>query len=317
MTTSLPSAASDPNAPATDGRRRGVIIVGSLNADLVVRTDRFPSPGETVHGSDLRVLPGGKSANQAVAAARLGADVRIVGAVGADANGSLLLQSASAAGVDTADVRVLNGIATGTAIITVDARGENTIVISPGANGHLTEADVSAASFDGAAVLGLCLEVPMPVVVAAAERMRKAQGLVVTNLSPFGPVPAALLESTDVLLVNEHEAAQLGDHGVRRWIMTSGAAGCHVYDGDTEPVHVPAPTVDAVDTTGCGDAFMGAVAARLADGDSLLAAARYATLVGAFAATREGAQPSYPTFADIVAFAEAGASAGSSGPGVD
>ncbi|PZE76277.1 ribokinase [Curtobacterium sp. MCBD17_019] len=302
--------------------RGRVVVVGSLNADLVVRTARFPRAGETLHGEDLRILPGGKSANQAVAAGRLGGDVALVGAVGDDANGQLLRGAVADAGVDVAGVRVLEGSATGTAVITVDAAGENTIVVSPGANGRLSAADVDAAhgAFAGAAVLGLCLEVDMEVVLAAARRAHAAGTTVVTNLSPFGPVPEELLALTDVLLVNEHEAAQLvapaggaaadvgrlagllADRGVDRAVVTTGSAGCVVLDRGAEPVRVPSVRVDPVDTTGCGDAFTGALAMRLAAGDDLVTAARFAVVVGAFAATRLGAQSSYPTPEELDTF---------------
>ncbi|KQO61243.1 ribokinase [Curtobacterium sp. Leaf261] len=305
-------------APAQDHGR--IVVVGSLNADLVVRTDRFPKAGETLRGEDLAILPGGKSANQAVAAGRLGGSVAIVGAVGADGNGTMLLDSVRDAGVDVRAVRVLDDVATGTAVITVDADGENTIVISAGANGRLTPADVDAADevFAGASVLGLCLEVDVDVVLEAARRAHDAGVTVLTNLSPFGEVPPELLRHTDVLLVNEHEAAQLVDssgerdwralagllaeRGVHRTIVTTGGAGCVVLDGDAAPETVASVRVDAVDTTGCGDAFMGAVALRLADGDALVDAARFAVGVGAFAATRPGAQASYPTRSELEEF---------------
>jgi ribokinase len=280
----------------------GIVVVGSLNADLVVRTERFPQPGETLHGSDLAVLPGGKSANQAVAAGRLGGTVRIIGAVGDDGNGRLLRDSVAAAGVDTTHVAVREGVPTGTAVITVDRAGENTIVISGGANATLTPDDLAAAAFEGAGVLGLCLEVSTDVVLAAARAGRAAGATVLTNLSPFGAVPQELLDLTDVLLVNEHEAAELGEHGVARAIVTRGGAGCTVHDGDADPVDVEAVPVDPIDTTGCGDAFMGAVALRLDAGDSLVDAARFAVGVGAYAATKPGAQASYPTTAELAAF---------------
>lgn len=279
-----------------------IVVVGSLNADLVVRTERFPKPGETLHGSDLQTLPGGKSANQAVAAGRLGGAVRMIGAVGDDGNGTLLRDSVAAAGVDTTHVAVREGVATGTAVITVDGAGENTIVISGGANATLGPDDVPADAFADAGVLGLCLEVSIDVVLAAARAARAAGVTVLTNLSPFGAVPAELLELTDVLLVNEHEAAELGDHGVARSIVTRGGAGCVVHDGDDDPVTVDAVQVDPVDTTGCGDAFMGAVALRLAAGDALVEAARFAVGVGAYAATGVGAQASYPTTAELERF---------------
>ncbi|WP_284754146.1 ribokinase [Curtobacterium sp. ME-Dv--P-122a] len=282
-----------------------IVVVGSLNADLVVRTERFPQPGETLQGSDLAILPGGKSANQAVAAGRLGGTVRMIGAVGDDGNGALLRDSVAAAGVDTTHVAVREGVATGTAVITVDAAGENTIVISAGANGTLTPEDVPTDAFAGAAVLGLCLEVSIDVVLAAARAAHAAGVTVLTNLSPFGTVPAELLELTDVLLVNEHEAAALGDHGVGRSIVTRGGAGCVVHDGGVEPVSINAVRVEPVDTTGCGDAFMGAVALRLAAGDALVDAARFAVGVGAYAATKPGAQASYPTTAELEAFLRA------------
>jgi len=282
-----------------------IVVVGSLNADLVVRTARFPQPGETLQGSDLAILPGGKSANQAVAAGRLGGSVRMIGAVGDDGNGALLRDSVAAAGVDTTHVAVREGVATGTAVITVDAAGENTIVISAGANGTLTPDDVPADVFAGAAVLGLCLEVSIDVVLAAARAAHAAGVTVLTNLSPFGAVPAELLDLTDVLLVNEHEAAALGDHGVARSIVTRGGAGCVVHDGGAEQVPIDAVRVEPVDTTGCGDAFMGAVALRLAAGDTLVDAARFAVGVGAYAATKPGAQASYPTTAELEAFLRA------------
>jgi len=283
----------------------GIVVVGSLNADLVVRTERFPKPGETLQGSDLAILPGGKSANQAVAAGRLGGTVRMIGAVGDDGNGTLLRESVASAGVDTTHVAVRQGVATGTAVITVDAAGENTIVISGGANATLTPEDVPADALDDAGVLGLCLEVSIDVVLAAARAGRAAGATVLTNLSPFGAVPQELLDLTDVLLVNEHEAAELGDHGVARSIVTRGGAGCTVHDGDADPVDVDAVRVDPVDTTGCGDAFMGAVALRLDAGDSLVDAARFAVGVGAYAATKPGAQASYPTRAELESFLRA------------
>lgn len=305
-----------------------IVVVGSLNADLVVQTEAFPRPGETVSGGDLSTGAGGKGANQAVAAGRLGGAVAMIGAVGADAHGDLLRSAVADSGVDVSAVAVRDGVATGTALITVDARGENTIVVSPGANGTLAPDDVPAAPFAGAAVLGLCLEVPEPVVREAARRARDAGATVVLNPSPFRPEARELLPLVDVLLVNEGEAAALlgvapdaepgalrdglAALGVSRAVVTRGADGCVVVDrtGDGDgagggagvPVAVPAVRVDAVDTTGAGDAFMGALLLRLAAGDALLDAARFAVGVGAFAASRPGAQASYPTPAELAAF---------------
>jgi ribokinase len=295
-----------------------VVVVGSLNADLVVRTDRFPGPGETLVGGDLATLPGGKGGNQAVAAARAGGAVRLVGAVGDDAHGALLLDAAREAGVDVAHVAVRTGTATGTALITVAAGGENTIIVSPAANATLGPDDVPAGLFDGAAVLGLSLEIPLATAVHAARRARDAGAVVATNLSPYRDDAAELLALTDVLLVNEHEAAQLlgvapdaeaerlaralRDAGPRAAVITRGAEGCVVVRADGGCVAVPAVRVDAVDTTGAGDAYTGALLTRLAAGDALVDGARFAAGVGAFAAAHHGAQPSYPTLAQLEAF---------------
>ncbi|MCM3847915.1 ribokinase [Pseudonocardia sp. DR1-2] len=270
-----------------------VLVVGSLNADLVVRTERFPGPGETVAGSDLTVGPGGKGANQAVAAARLGAAagvaVGMVGAVGDDDHGRTVRDAVAAAGADVDGVTVRTGTATGTAVITVDAAGDNTIVVSPGANATLEPGDLP--SFDDVAVLTLCLEIGVPTVLAAARAARAAGTTVVLNLSPYAPVPAELLAATDVLVVNEHEAALLGEHPVPRSVVTRGAAGCEVHDAGAATLStVDAMRADVVDTTGSGDAFLAAVAVRLAAGDELPDAARYAVRAGALAVTVAGAQ---------------------------
>jgi ribokinase len=297
------------------GRR--IVVVGSLNADLVVRTTSFPRPGETVTGGDLATGAGGKGANQAVAAGRLGGAVSLVGAVGADAHGDLLRSAVGGSGVDVGTVAVRDGVATGTALITVDAGGENTIVVSPGANGTLSPADLPDSAFAGAAVLGLCLEVPEAVVVDAARRARAAGLTVLLNPSPFAAGARDLIPLADVLLVNEGEASALlgvavdatpeelrdglAALGVTRAVVTRGADGCVVVDGGG-PVVVPAVRVEAVDTTGAGDAFMGALLLRLAGGDLLVDAARFAVGVGAFAASRAGAQSSYPSPASLAAF---------------
>ncbi|MFE4467673.1 ribokinase [Leifsonia sp. NPDC056824] len=298
-----------------------IIVVGSLNADLVVRTDRFPRAGETVSGGDLLIGAGGKGANQAVAAGRIGGDVAMVGAVGADANGELLRSAVAAAGVDTSRVTVRDSVATGTALITVDADGENTIVVSAGANGTLVPDDLPDGVFDGAAVLGLCLEVPAATVRAAAERARAAGATVVLNPSPFGEAARDLVPLADVLLVNEGEAEallglaegavasdpaavrdRLAALGIARAVVTRGADGCLIVDGDAAPAHVAAVRITAVDTTGAGDAFMGSLLVRLAEGDALVDAARFAVGVGGYAAAHPGAQASYPDPAQLATF---------------
>ena len=307
----------------------GIVVVGSLNADLTIYCDRLPKPGETVHGNGFAVNPGGKSANQAVAASKLGAPVSLVGAVGDDANGSMLLDSTANTGVDVTRVR-RSDAATGVAVISVDASGENSIIISAGANGTLTPADVRAAAdaINSAAVVCLCLEVAIDTVIAAAQAGHDAGATVILNLSPYAEVPEILADLTDVLLVNAHEASlflggeadvpdadaeaeawepvrsQFADRGLRRVLVTLGAHGSVVLDslarGTQDQITRIAPTrVSAVDTTGAGDAFTGAIAARLAAGDSLAGAASFASVAAALAATKKGTQAAYPSIADV------------------
>ncbi|WP_410634681.1 ribokinase [Amycolatopsis sp. cmx-4-83] len=283
-----------------------VLVVGSANADLVVAVDRRPGGGETVLGGDTVLSPGGKGANTAVAAGRLGADVALLGAVGDDTYGRLLLDSLRAAGVDTGLVRTSDR-PTGIAYITVTPDGENSILVSPGANSSLEPDDVDAV-FDGVEVVVLSLEVPLPTVEHAVARAAEHGVKVLLNLSPAAKLSSATLAKLDVLLVNEHEAAWLTGPGAdftkllglgpRAAVVTLGAAGAVVVEagGVTE---VASPAVEAVDTTGAGDAFAGALAASLADGADLVTAARRAVRVAAFSVTRPGAQPSYPTGADL------------------
>lgn len=285
-------------------------MVGSLNADLVVGVERRPAPGETVLGSDLATHPGGKGANQAVAAARLGGRAAIVGRVGDDGHGALLRDALAAAGVDLAHLAATPGVPTGVALITVGPDGDNSIIVSPGANARLGPADVEAARalIESAPVVSLQMEVPLPAVEAAAGLAARAGRRVVLNLSPSAPVPDGLLALCDPLVVNEHEAAfllggagdpgrmaaELAGSGPRSVAVTVGADGVVVADGQGTSA-VPSPRSEAVDTTGAGDAFTAALCLRLARGDSLRDAARYAARVGAAAVRRPGAQSSFPT----------------------
>ena len=283
-----------------------VLVVGSANADLVVAVDRRPGGGETVLGGDTVLSPGGKGANTAVAAGRLGADVALVGAVGDDPYGRLLLDSLRAAGVDTGLVRTSER-PTGIAYITVTPDGENSILVSPGANSSLEPADVDAV-FDGVQVMAASLEVPLPAIEHAVAKAAEKGVKVLLNLSPAAKLSAETLAKLDVLLVNEHEAAwltgpgadfrKLLDLGPRAAVVTLGAAGVVVVEAESA-TEVASPKVEAVDTTGAGDAFAGALAASLADGTDLVSAAKHAVLVAAFSVTRHGAQPSYPTTADL------------------
>ncbi|MCK9793228.1 ribokinase [Isoptericola sp. 4D.3] len=317
-----------PTAPTNqDGSDGSVVVVGSANADLLARTAVHPAPGETVLGRDLAVLPGGKGANQAVAAARLGARVAFVGAVGDDEFAQAATSGLRDAGVDLDRLTVVEG-STGVAVVTVAADGENSIVVIPGANAAVDASLVRrhADLLAGAAVVVLQGEIPRDGVEAAAHL---AGGRLVVNLAPVIEVDPAVLRRADPLVVNEHEAhaalrlldrdggtgpgvsGELPDDevvgrlralGVPSVVLTRGAQGALVaargLGADGDVVSVPAPRVDAVDTTGAGDAFVGALAGELARGSGLVDAAHLAARVGAFAVRGSGAQPSYPWAGD-------------------
>ena len=300
-----------------------VSVVGSMNVDYTVVTERLPKPGETVNGGPLTLLPGGKSANQASAAARIGAQVRMFGAVGEDANADFLLEHLRDAGVDTSHIAAVAG-PSGTTVITVDANGENTIVYSAGSNGEVSVDYVrqSSDALVAADVLGLCLESPISTVIAAAQTAHDAGVTVLLNDSPFmDELPHELVEATDILLVNQHEVAQLlglpdddvesldwyevaerfTDYGFDRAIVTLGASGSVVIENGRWH-RVSAAQVNAVDTTGCGDSFMGTVLAGLAAGHTLLQSAQIGSYVSAYAATKLGAQSAYGTAEEVIAY---------------
>ncbi|MFG2626262.1 ribokinase [Streptomyces sp. NPDC048473] len=301
-----------------DHYRYDLLVVGSANADLVIGVERRPAPGETVLGSDLAVHPGGKGGNQAVAAARLGAVTALLARVGDDAHGRLLLESQRAAGVDTSGVLV-GGAPTGVALITVDPSGDNSIVVSPGANARLTPEDIRAAGslFGAARVVSVQLEIPLETVSEVAGAMSPGTRLVL-NPSPPAPLPDQVLTACDPLVVNEHEARYilgeaagttpqewaraLMELGPQSVVVTLGAAGALVADSRRDDVvRVPSPKVEAVDTTGAGDAFTAALAWRLGLGEELSEAAAFAVGVGAAAVTRQGAQASFPTAEEVFA----------------
>ncbi|GGY17865.1 ribokinase [Streptomyces djakartensis] len=294
-----------------------LLVVGSANADLVVGVERRPGAGETVLGSDLAVHPGGKGANQAVAAARLGARTALLARVGDDAYGRLLLDSQREAGVDTVGVLV-GGAPTGVALITVDPSGDNSIVVSPGANGRLSPQDVRAAGclFQSSKVVSTQLEIPLETVVEVVRNLAPDSRFVL-NPSPPRPLPRELLAACDPLIVNEHEAkvilgeSAVGDtpedwarillaKGPRSVVVTLGAEGALVASAEGV-LRIPSVKVSAVDTTGAGDAFTAALAVRLGAGESLAQAAAYAARVGALTVTKEGAQVSFPSAAEVAA----------------
>jgi ribokinase len=286
-----------------------VVVIGSANADVVVRVERRPGPGETVLGSDTVLAAGGKGANAAVAAAKQDAQVALLGALGDDQHGELLRGSMSGAGVQL-DLVHATDQPTGAAYITVTPDGENTIIVSPGANSAVDVERVEAAKdvIAGAKVLLASLEVPLPAVERAVALAGEAGTRAVLNLSPVAKLSPQTLAVLDPLVVNEHEAQwlmdgetdlrKLLDLGPRSAVVTLGSRGAMVIDrnGTTE---VASPKVAAVDTTGAGDAFAGALVTQLAAGDDLVAAARRAVRVAAVSVMRPGAQASYPTRGEV------------------
>lgn len=283
-----------------------IVVVGSVNRDLVARVAHHPVPGETVLSSGHETMPGGKGANQAVAAARLGGDVAFVGRVGADDAGTALADEFAREDVDARCLVVDPDAPSGLAIITVDDAGENCIVVSPGANGRVTPADIGAA---GAALMAgtvtlLQLEVPLSAVIAAAEA---SQGIVVLNAAPAARLPDTLLRATDVLVVNrgELEALTGSDEPISArglpvpvTVVTLGADGASVVRAGTI-ISVPSPQVVAVDTTGAGDTFCGALAVGLDEGRSLDESVRRAVVAGSLAVTAIGARSGMPTRTEV------------------
>ncbi len=306
---------NSPNAP-TDRR---VLVVGSVNRDYVCRVGSIPRSGETVLGGRLSIGSGGKGGNQAVASALLGAPTALVGCVGDDSDGRALLADLATAGVDTSGVRTVQGVRTGVAFVMVDDDGANAIVVAAGANALLDprRAREAVAEWVGEGDLVVVQsEIPVDAVVAAVEEAQRRSARVVLNLAPYRDLPAVAVAVADPLVVNEHEARALlrraGDGCeatdmaqrlgslARSAVVTCGPAGAVVASGGRLD-WVGAPAVRAVDTTGAGDAFTGALAAALSRGADLLAAVRLGVAAGSFAVGRAGAQASYPTPGELPA----------------
>jgi ribokinase len=287
-----------------------VCVVGSLNADLTFRTARLPSPGETLAAHGFGVGPGGKGANQAVMAARLGAAVEMVGRVGDDPFGARLLDALRAQGVGTAHVGLDAAAPTGVAGIVVDDDGRNCILVAAGANGRLTPDLVrgAAGAIRAARVLLCQLEVPVEATLEAFRLARAAGVRTVLTPAPVREVPEELLRLTDLCVLNEAESLSLGGpaeairrRGPAEVIVTLGERGC-LLSGPEGDSAFAAPAVAAVDTTGAGDAFVGALAACLAGGIALRDAVPRAVAAAALSVTRAGAQVSYPSRAEVEAF---------------
>jgi ribokinase len=288
-----------------------ILVIGSLNADMVVRTPRFPAPGETIQGEDLVIVPGGKGANQAVAAARQGAAVTMAGRVGSDSFGSTLIENLQHNHIDASHIMTDAG-ATGTAVIVVDASGQNSIVISPGANGKVTPADVDSLDFRGVKILLLQFEIPLETVAYAARVARQHGVHVLLNPAPAQSVPDALLAEVEILIPNESELASLSGmpvrdlgeiesaahsllaRGLQTMVITLGSNGALIVT-DAFSLHIPGYRIKVVDTTAAGDAFIGGLAVALLEDRALEEAVRRANACGALATTKFGAQPSLPT----------------------
>jgi ribokinase len=298
-----------------------VFVMGSINQDFVLKVERRPKPGETVTNAELSTHNGGKGANQAAAAAFLGASVAFLGRVGDDEFGEPLVRALGEKGIDTTLIERASGASTGAAFITVTPDGENAITVAPGANRSLTPEDVDAASeaIGDARVLVAQMEIPVETVLQAVEVAAEMGTRTLVNLAPIFEIPHELLERLDPLVVNEHEAAFLLESevegvdgalsavsrllslGSRSAVITVGEAGAVFANGESTG-HLPAPKVDVVDTTGAGDAFVGALAVQLARGVPLEEAVAYAVRAGAAAVTKEGAQGALPTPDVVEAF---------------
>lgn len=296
-----------------------ILVVGSLNMDLIVRTPRLPAPGETILGTTFATASGGKGANQAVAAAKLGAPVKMIGRVGADDFGKTLRSNLSAVGVDTQYVVQDGDAATGIASIWVDDKGQNSIIVAPGANARVSRTDIDAAAgaFRDARVVVAQLEIPLETVQHAFRTARANNALTILNPAPAQPLTRKILELVDIVIPNETETAQLTgievidfdsaqnaanvlkQMGARRVLVTMGAKGALFVDGDKPAQTIPPFPVQAVDTTAAGDAFVGALAAALARDKDWTTSLQEASAAGALAATKLGAQPSLPTRAEL------------------
>lgn len=303
------------------GRPR-IVVVGSSNVDMVVKADEIPVGGQTVLGGDFVMVPGGKGANQAVCAAKLGAEVTLVARIGDDVFGQTSLANFDRVGVNTTYVTKDAGAPSGVALIVVDKRGENAIVVAPGANHRLSPSDVDAAKdvIAAADAVVLQLEIPAETVEHTVELAQSLGVSVVLNPAPIRPLPLETLRKVGVLIPNQHEAAgllgrpetafdldaeaaarRLREAGAKNVIITLGSRGAYVLS-DEESGYIEPMRVTAVDTTAAGDAFTASVACAMAEGMGLLEAARFASRVAAIVVTRLGAQPSMPTRDEVERF---------------
>ncbi len=300
-----------------------ILVVGSINTDLILQVEHLPVPGETILGGDIQTAGGGKGANQAMAAARLGGNVTLVGRIGENAYGDFHLYAFQHESINTDAIVRCSDVATGTAVILVDNHGQNCIVVSSGANARLSNADVENASqqFIAGGILVLQLEIPIETVNFAAAKAKAAGMQVILNPAPAQQLSHALLRNTDVLILNETEMEIISGQpiddedtlrktfdtllksGVQAVILTLGSKGAQYFSKETQ-FFQPAFQVQAVDTTAAGDAFVGAFAVALSEGKTPADAMQFAAAAGALAATKIGAQPSLPNRLEVKRFLE-------------
>jgi len=304
--------------------KQHLVVAGSLNQDIVLSVRRFPGAGETVHGSDLRTFCGGKGANQAYAAAKLGAPVIMLGQLGTDASGDEQLRNLRSAGVNTEYVRRDAETPTGTAVIAVDEMRQNRIIVIPGANAHFNPAALEMKVLSAASFLLLQLEIPVETVAAAAEAAKRGGAVVLLDPAPVVPLESTLLRRVDYLTPNLSELAAMSglalaedapadaivraarvlcERGVRKVIAKLGERGAMLVTAESV-LHWPAFPVRAVDTTAAGDCFNAAFASALLRGDAEPEAGRFASAAAAIAVTRHGAQPGMPSLDEVEEFME-------------
>ena len=293
-----------------------IVVLGSLNMDVVLRLDSMPARGETVHAQSVSYIPGGKGGNQAVACARHGADVALLGCVGRDAHGEVLRNALAADGVDVSHVTVRDGVPTGTAVVMVEADGSNRIAVIAGANAQADLPPNFAAMVSQSDFLVVQFETPLELLERAMAVAHQAGCKVVLNPSPVKAVPSQWWPMVDTLVVNEHEAAELSGmavmdnatalraaqhflaQGVQRVVVTMGSQGALALDASGHSVH-PAPAVNVVDTTSAGDTFLGTMVTRLGEGCTLAHAVEWSIKAAALCIGRAGAQPSIPQRSEV------------------
>jgi ribokinase len=291
---------------------RKITVIGSINMDLVTSTNQIPKVGETVLGNSFHTIPGGKGANQAVAAARLGGDVTMIGAVGNDSFGKTLVDQLTNQGINTKNIMVVNDVSTGIASILL-SEADNSIIVVPGANNHITPEVIEnhEDKIRTSNILLVQLEIPLESVIRAVELAKKHGIQTIVNPAPIQKLPKELLEMVDYLTPNEHEQAMLfasidgTDQELaklkEKCIVTKGSEGVMIYKNG-EKIEIPSFQVEAVDTTGAGDSFNGALAVAICEGLEIEEACRFANVVGAISVTKLGAQTGMPTKKEVEEF---------------